>query len=114
LIFLVISGCGDTASNNGYSVDELRQILDGSVFQSKDQYEIGLGPNGEVFGYWYLSFRENECIWDYFDVRDSGAYSISEDGTINADFYNISIDATFDVNTNELVWDGVVYDLQME
>lgn len=86
--------------------------LNGMRFISIGRYETGLGPNGPVPGYWHVAFGEGSATWYYSDVRETGSFTVSEDGTIKAKMGpNGLIEGFIDRTNNRLFWDGKWYRL---
>ncbi len=127
ILVVALAGCdrSDSPSNDGtaentnppnatdrpqtHSTKSLLKRLDGTRFVSKKQHEIGLGPNGEELGFWYVTFKGGIATWDYSDLQQSGTFTIAADGSIRANMGSDGVNGSFDTNTNELLWDGKWY-----
>lgn len=99
--------------------DELvSKALSGKRFETVEEYECGLGPNGPVFWKWHVGFGGYlETVpplllwyWDHSDQSQSGTLSMDETGNITAGgSVGPDIKAKFNRETNELIWDGIRY-----
>ena len=82
-------------------------------FDSVEEYECGLGPNGPVFGKWHVQFDGVlETVpplinwhWLHSDLAESGTLRIDEAGNITAGRGT----GKFNWETNELTWNGRRY-----
>jgi|SRR3989344_4024967 len=83
-------------------------LISNSSFRSTNQYEVGLGPNGEVMGYWGITFRRNKFEWGHSDVSESGTYTC-KNNVLQVKFFDHSITAHYDGSKKILTWDGVEY-----
>lgn len=87
-----------------------RRDLDGARFVSRERHEVGLGPDGTVFGFWSVGFKDGIASWSHSDVEESGAYSIADDGTITAEMGPNGIRGSLDSGSDALLWDGAWYE----
>jgi hypothetical protein len=71
VLVLLSCACGD-------------DTLDGMQFESEEQVEMGLGPNGAVMGRASLSFEAGRYSWKYSDLDCVGPYSL-DDGEVTAE-----------------------------
>ena len=78
-----------------------------STFQSMEEYEVGLGPDGEVFGYWYIFFyEEHHFEWYHSDSTESGFYTCTNN---RIEASNPNIEAYYDDTTDILMWNNIPY-----
>ena len=92
-------------------------LISNSSFQSINQYEAGLGPNGPAMGYWDIQFQKGTTLsnygeptfqWGHSDVSESGTYTCKEN-VLQVKFSDHSITAHYDGAKKILTWDGVEY-----
>jgi len=88
-----------------------------SEFRSLKKYEVGLGPKGQVTGYWSIEFRKGENLsdygrlgfqWHHSDTSDEGTYGC-EEGALRIKLSGHTFTAKYDRHTRILVWKGVEY-----
>jgi hypothetical protein len=99
-------GCGGAL---GPLAEECGAIK-GKVYESVDNHETGLGPQGVAMGKWSVVFKgDGSYEWNHSDVQESGRYfcdGLSVEGTIgDGDFY----EGTFNRAGDALTWEGVDY-----
>jgi hypothetical protein len=86
--------------------------LEGRRFESVNELECGLTPNGVALCKWSLSFatRDDDSSswnWRYSDVGESG--HVECNGATISSLTQRSINATFDPATQKLIWEGQTY-----
>jgi len=86
--------------------------LEGRRFESVNDLECGLTPNGVGLCKWSISFATRDDVsssfaWSYSDVGESGMIEC-HGATINS-LTQRQINGTFDPATNKLVWEGQTY-----
>lgn len=97
-----------TSSSTGEPVDDC-DFLAFKLFESDDELECGLGPNGVELCHWTISFTEDNYEHQYSDIGEQGTYTC-EGGVIKAiDGGQNPHGGTIDADTGALVWDGVAY-----
>lgn len=89
--------------------------LIGRRFRSVERREIGLGPEGEVLGYWYLTFHSESVTWDHSDMQMTVGYRLRPNGAITADFlsesdHRDSIAGDFHFDENRIFWQQQWYE----
>ena len=111
LITLSMLGCYELNNSSDDDVDEIKSKLQASKYISEDMHETGIDENGEVFGYWYLSFSEDQVCWDYSDIgEDCHIYEVDADAHISAMFGTGNvIEGDYDSTSGRLKWDGFWY-----
>jgi hypothetical protein len=79
-------------------------LIASSEFRSIDKYEIGLGPNGEVMGYWSVRLQNDTAVsnrgqgtfeWHHSDVSETGTFECKNP---SREEYQKSLQAQFDVH----------------
>lgn len=92
-------------------------LVSNSSFRSINQYEVGLGPNGPVMGYWGIQFQKGTTLsdydqptfqWGHSDISEGGTYTC-KDNVLQVKFFDRSITAHYDGGRKILTWDGVEY-----
>lgn len=73
-------------------------------FESVEERECGITPDGVSSCHWSVSFTANEYVWRHSDVGETGPYDC-EDGRVSAG----ELVGEFDAEAGRLVWDGVEY-----
>lgn len=61
-------------SHSPTSQTPLGSILANKRFESVEEKEIGLGPDGVAMGHWVIYFSTSTFEWTYSDVAESGTY----------------------------------------
>jgi hypothetical protein len=88
-----------------------------SEFRSLKQYEVGLGPKGQVYGYWSIKFRKGETLsdygqlvfhWHHSDSSDEGTYRCKK-GLLHVRVSGHTFFAKYDRQTRILNWEGIEY-----
>lgn len=108
-------GCGSgqpNVSTDSQASDPACAAVSGRTYESIEQYECGLSPDGPVLCSWTISFTDDMFQWRYSDVGESGTYSCSE-GVITAMAtadrrYRGELDSSGEL----LTWEGVAYQAQ--
>lgn len=114
IILIVLFGCYflSTINLNQEPEDNLQtsgcDFINNSNFKSVNQYEVGLGPNGSVMGYWSISFGENSFAWAHSDVFEEGSYTC-KNNILNVKVSSQSITSSYDKDKKILTWDGIEY-----
>ncbi|MEM6295364.1 MAG: hypothetical protein AAGA54_29090 [Myxococcota bacterium] len=90
------------------SIGEACDAVVGAAFESVDELECGITPDGINTCNWTLSFSaDGQYAWTYSDVGEGGGYAC-KDGLIILD-NNPGFSASYDPNSGTLTWDGVDY-----
>jgi len=88
--------------------DDFCSTLEASGWESAEQYECGLGPNGVEMCHWWIEFGGGSFFWSYSDIGESGEYKCHQNWitsfAANGREYQGMIH-----NPEELDWDGVLY-----
>jgi hypothetical protein len=118
---LLLAGCAsDLPADPGDPADVDRQdgactALEGRSFQSIDQHECGLTPDGVAMCHWRLDVtaldpQRSSFTWRHSDVGESG--SIRCDGRqLSTDGFGPVYTGTYDPEARRLTWVGVTYSL---
>jgi hypothetical protein len=85
-------------------------------YQSVDELECGLTPDGTAMCHWMLSFTATAgdastgtLSWSHSDVGESGSYTC--DGTaITANVTGRDVTVVLSATTGTLVFDGIAYE----
>ena len=83
---------------------------DSGAFESIDERECGLGPDGVSYCHWQLTLMADSTFqWRWSDIGESGTWSC-----VGSDVEGIGSDGrllvgTHDPATDLLIWDGVDY-----
>lgn len=116
IAFIVLCGCGNEAGQvqepvSISSESELSAYLSGFEFESLEDYELGLGQNGEVFGKWKIVFSgdDNSFQWYYSDVLENGEYAFLEANRFSVTSGNTSFVATIYPGTEQIEWQDIIY-----
>ncbi|HSC87957.1 MAG TPA: hypothetical protein VLC09_11825 [Polyangiaceae bacterium] len=110
---LGVAGCGPNPNE---------QLL-GSQYRSTTSGEVGLGPDGPVFGDWEIYFVREDMgfsgnsrirdayYWSYSDHGDAGTFSFRGNTVVLQPFDEGSepVEATYDPETNSLELEGKTY-----
>lgn len=94
----------NVASNSSDSCESVNN----STFRSVNKYEVGLGPNGPVMGYWNIVFENDKFEWQHSDFGTSGTYTC-KDNILQVSTSSFPISANYDASKNILVWDNIEY-----
>ncbi len=76
--------------------------------KSVNKYEVGLGPNGEVLGYYYIKFGQTDFGWTHSDVYQEGTFACKDnvvEGSSNRDSYK----GMYNNDRRILLWEGIEY-----
>ena len=94
-----------------YTFSDACAALNGSNFRSKELLGIGLGAEGEILGYWSVSFSNGTFMWSLSDFFESGTYECDE---WNITLYSIA-DAIYigryNPNSNILILEEKEYEI---
>jgi len=84
-------------------------------YQSVEQHECGLGPDGPVLCSWQLSFEHwaddnegGEYEWSHSDVQESGRYECVDRDVTAKDQAGRTMQVSLDAS-GRLTWEGVAY-----
>jgi hypothetical protein len=74
---LACSGSSGGGSNqNSLQSGDACLIAPDARFRSVEKYEVGLGPNGPVMGYWTVVFEPNNRLrWHWSDIEEHMTYA---------------------------------------
>jgi len=99
----------DTGSNTEIDTGEENRTCSydiPSLFSSVKELGVGLGPQGELLGYWTIEFKEDGFQWNYSDVTEEGTYRCQGTEVNRIDGEE---SGTFDTSTDILIWENVEY-----
>jgi hypothetical protein len=103
---------GSTNASNPTAPAPVQQdncsLLANNHYQSTEQLEGGMGPNGSTKSYWEVDFSGNKVTYQHSDVVESGTYTCSL-GKLKAVFSGNTISASYDRKNGVLTWDGNEY-----
>lgn len=113
---LFMSACSGMTTNIS-STKDLVQYLDGSIYQSIDKYEIGMGKNEIPMGHWSITFDKDTYLWGYSDVVERGRYlyvseteflvqSINSSRSVETQFERF---VEIEFEKEEIIWKGIRY-----
>lgn len=83
-------------------------LLNNSAFQSVNQYEVGISPNGLVMGYWSIGLENGKIEWLHSDISESGSYNCSNN-LLQVKFSNQSGTASYEKDRDILIWNNIEY-----
>jgi hypothetical protein len=88
--------------------------LEGRQFQSVEQHECGLTPNGPAMCHWQLEFtptdpQRSSFMWRHSDVGESGAVRCTG-RQITTDGFGPVYTGTYDPATRRLTWVNLAYE----
>ena len=78
-----------------------------ATFKSVEQFEVGLGPDGEVMGHWFLEFNESELVWSYSDISSTQPYTCEGNQVSTGEARGL-----YDATNETMEWDGILYALE--
>jgi len=88
----------------------LVDYLNGSEYQSENDYEIGISQAGEVImGKWKITFSDGQFDWSYSDIVEQGGYAYVDQNTMMATLSNTSFEVLIDPVEHKLEWMGKTY-----
>lgn len=89
-------------------VDAFCEAIVGTTFESIDELECGITPDGVELCNWQVRFEENgEWLWMYSDVGEGGEYTCT--GGVLTITNDATIEHAYDPETQTLTWEGVDY-----
>lgn len=94
-------------SKNGDRCDSIKN----SKFRGLKKTEMGLGPDGAVFGYPMVTFKDGKFYWALSDIGGSGSYSC-KDNSVVLEINVGSIGSTYNPETKILKFYGVEYQIE--
>jgi hypothetical protein len=88
--------------------------LEGRKFESMDDLECGLTPNGVALCKWQLTFtvRDEQSTvfqWRYSDVGEAGQIACEGAAITSVSASPHQVSGTFDATTQKLVWEDQTY-----
>ena len=113
-LLMVVMTLGCTSENPGERADAraadpaCAALTAGLSFDSVQEYECGLGPDGVFMCNWSISFTAAEYTWLYSDIKESGRYTCAQ-GELVSTTSSRSIAGSYDADTGRLIWDGISY-----
>lgn len=116
LTLTVLTGCDDDLKDvkpdDILALDSsvnLREYLSGSKYLSKTAQEVGVGPDGVIYGKWSIQFGTDTFEWHYSDVSEQGTYTYLGKDIMSVTVGNTSFSSAINTSTSELEWDGLTY-----
>lgn len=94
----------------GLSAEEIRARLDGAVFVSEEEREVGLTPDGLAMGRWSLRFDGRRVFWRFSDVVVGGSHEVTEDGRILLKLEGEVVEVPHSEDVSRLEWKGMWYE----
>lgn len=91
------------------SAFQLSNRLDGSTYSSIEEKVIGETENGTAMGNWNISFDAGNCEWRNFDMIETCSYTTQDSGRIDVEFFDRSMEATYRLESREIMWSGDLY-----
>jgi hypothetical protein len=108
LVFLVlgVAACGGPLGEPPQSC----AAIEGRIYESVDEHEVGLGPDGPAMGRWSVIFKnDGNYEWNHSDIQEGGRYfcdGTDVEGTRgDGTFY----EGSFSADGETLTWEGVAY-----
>ncbi len=119
MLALLLAGC---AADSSDSPDDPSVIdgqngactgLEGRSFQSVEQHECGLTPDGVAMCHWQITFSAQDpqrtmFMWSHSDVGESGSVRCTG-RQISTDGIGRVHTGAYDPGTQTLTWDGLPY-----
>jgi hypothetical protein len=102
----LVAACGGPLGDPPQSCS----AIEGSVFESVDNHEVGLGPNGPAMGKWSVTFKtDGNYQWNHSDVQESGRYFCNGLGVEGTRGDGTFYEGSFSSDGSTLTWEGVDY-----
>lgn len=102
--------------NSAFCIDSLSSYqlearLNGNSYTTVRQKIAGETENGTVMGHWRISFKQGECQWYYTDIIELCTYTVPSGNTIQVQFQNRTLTATYNGRNDIVTWDSDEYEL---
>ena len=99
---------GTDGTDDGDVFDAVCEAIVGTTFESIEELECGLTPEGVELCHWQVRFEDNgEWLWNYSDVGQGGDYTCV--GGVLTITNDVTIEHAYDPRTQTLTWEGVDY-----